>query len=275
MGFAVSPDSYDRFMGRFSRPLAAVFADFAGVARAGSDDGDADDAGPSRAVLDVGCGPGALTAELLERGARVSAVDPSAEFVAAAQQRHPAAAVLEAAAEALPFADEAFDAALAQLVVHFMRDPAAGIAEMTRVTRPGGTVAACVWDHRRGPLALFWQGVASLHRGDGPVPGEAHRAGQHEGDLDRLLRGAGLADVEATALEVEAAFDGFDDWWATFELGVGPAGDHVAGLDQRARQALRAACRALLPGDAPFVVHGVAHAARGTRPAGRAPLRPS
>jgi ubiquinone/menaquinone biosynthesis C-methylase UbiE len=135
MSFVVAADAYDRFMGRYSVPLAPRFADFAAVA-------------PGQHVLDVGCGPGALTAELVKRVGpdAVSAVDPSEPFVAAARERHPGVTVERAAAEQLPFGVGAFDAALAQLVVHFMTDPVAGLREMARVTREGGVVAACVWD---------------------------------------------------------------------------------------------------------------------------------
>src|SRR5206468_5388483 len=119
-------------------------------------------------LLDVGCGPGALTAELVNRVGpnAVSAVEPSASFVAAARERLPGVDMRQTGAERLPFGDAAFDAALAQLVVHFMVDPVAGLREMGRVTRPGGVVAACVWDHAggRGPLSAFWQAVR------GPAP---------------------------------------------------------------------------------------------------------
>src|ERR687898_2831921 len=153
MSFTVAADAYDRFMGRYSVPLAPRLADFAGVA-------------PGQRVLDVGCGPGALTAELATRlGAdAVSAVDPSEPFVAAARERHPGVSVQRAAAEQLPFEDQAFDAALAQLVVHFMADPVVGLREMARVTRKGGFVAACVWDLAGGtaPLSLFWESAREL-----------------------------------------------------------------------------------------------------------------
>src|ERR1700729_1943675 len=135
-------------MGRYSEPLAVQFADLAGIGR-------------GQRVLDVGCGPGALTAELVSRAGAdaVSAVEPSASFAAAVRERLPGADIRLAAAERLPFATDIFDAALAQLVVHFMADPVAGLREMARVTRPGGVVAACVWDHAggRGPLAAFWR----------------------------------------------------------------------------------------------------------------------
>ncbi len=250
MGFAVSADAYDRFMGRFSEPLAPVLADFAAV--------------PAGAVLDVGCGPGALTAELLRRGATVAAVDPSAPFVAAVRARHPGVDVREASAESLPFDDASFDAALAQLVVHFMRDPDAGLREMTRVTRAGGTVAACVWDHATGPLGAFWAAVATLHDGQGHPPSEAPRTGSHRGDLARVLSGAGLRGVVEEPIHVTVPFERFEAWWEPFELGVGPAGDHVAALDAAARERLRDACRAQLP-EPPFEVRAVAWAARGTR----------
>ena len=153
MSFAVPAAAYDRFMGRYSLPLAPQFAEFAAVS------------GGQR-VLDVGCGPGALTAELAGRAgpATVSAVDPSEPFVAAARARHPEADIRLASAEDLPFPDGVFDAALAQLVVHFMAEPAAGLAEMARVTRRDGVVAACVWDYSggRGPLSRFWAAAREL-----------------------------------------------------------------------------------------------------------------
>ncbi|ROR67448.1 class I SAM-dependent methyltransferase [Agrococcus jenensis] len=253
MGFAVSAESYDRFMGRFSVPLAAVFADFSGVA-----------AGAAGAVLDVGSGPGALTDELLARGATATAIDPSPSFVAAARARHPSVEVVEGVAEALPFADAVFDAALAQLVVHFMRDPVQGLAEMARVTRHGGAVAACVWDHATGPLGVFWAAVATLHDGPGEPPSEARRPGAHRGELGDVLRAAGLRDVREEPIAVTVAFSDVDSWWQPFELGVGPPGDHVAGLDAAARERLRDRCAELLP-EPPFEVRAVAWAARGTR----------
>src|SRR6516162_323114 len=135
MSFDVPAEAYDAFMGRYSRHLSAQMADLAGVSA-------------GQTVLDVGCGPGVLTTELAARaGAEaVTAVDPSEQFVLAVRDRVPGATVERASAESLPFSDEAFDAALAQLVVHFMADPVAGLAEMRRVTRAGGSVAACVWD---------------------------------------------------------------------------------------------------------------------------------
>ena len=250
MSFNVGADEYDRFMGRYSVLLAPLLADLADVA-----DG--------QQVLDVGCGPGALTAELARRlgPAAVAAVDPSESFVAAAQERHPGVSVQRGAAEQLPFADQAFDAALAQLVVLFMAQPVVGLREMARVTRKNGVVAACVWDHAggQGPLSLFWEAARELDPG---VQGESQLAGAREGHLAQLFREAGLHEIQESALSVSVAHPSFDDWWEPFKLGVGPAGAHVAGLDATRQARLRELCREMQP-PAPFVVTALAWAARG------------
>jgi SAM-dependent methyltransferase len=248
--FAVAADAYDRFMGRYSAPLAPEFADFAGVA-------------VGQRILDVGCGPGALIAELVARvgPASVAAVDPSDPFVAAARERHPGVDVQRAAAEELPHDDDAFDAALAQLVVHFMTDPVAGLREMARVTHAGGVVAACVWDHAGGggPLSAFWD---AAHEIDSDIEDESELAGARAGHLTQLFEAAGLQDVEETALSVEVAHRSFDEWWEPFTLGVGPAGAFTAGLDANRQEQLRDRCRARLPA-APFAITARAWAARG------------
>jgi SAM-dependent methyltransferase len=250
MTFAVAADAYDRFMGRYSTFLAPQMADFAGVAS-------------GQRVLDVGCGPGALTSELVARlgAANVSAADPSEQFVAAARERHPGVDVQLAPAEDLPFADDEFDAALAQLVVHFMADPVRGLAEMARVTRSGGVVAACVWDHagEQTPLAPFW---AAVHELDPEAMDESGLAGGREGHLAELFAGAGLRNVEATALPVHVEHATFDEWWEPFTLGVGPAGAYLAALDPPQRDDLRERSR-LRVSDPPFTLATRAWAARG------------
>jgi SAM-dependent methyltransferase len=249
MSFNVSADAYGRFMGRFSEPLAAPFADVARP-RVG------------QRALDVGCGPGGLTAELVERlGAdAVSAVDPSDPFIAATRARLPGVDVRCAVAEQLPFPEDSFDLVLAQLVVHFMGDPVAGLAEMTRVARPGGTVAACVWDHAGGggPLAAFWRAARDV---DPHVRDESGLAGAREGHLAALCREAGLTDVEPLSLTITVPFATFDEWWAPFTLGVGPAGAYVAQLDEAQRRELRQRCARLLP-PAPFEIAASAWCAR-------------
>ena len=249
MVFDGGADSYGRFMGRFSEPLAVQFAQFAGV-QAG------------QRVLDVGCGPGALTAQLVRRvgSGAVSAIDPAAKFVTAVRGRFPGIGVQRGVAERLPFADGTFDATLAQLGVHCMAAPGAGLAEMTRVTRPGGLVAACVWDHagRAGPLAAFWQAVHDLDR---HAADEAGLAGAREGHLAELCAAAGLRDIETGSLTVEIRFATFTDWWDPFTLGVGPAGAYVRQLDRAQCAALRARCAQLLP-SAPFCLSASAWSVR-------------
>jgi len=250
MSFDVAAEAYDRFMGRYSVPLSPQLADLAGVTA-------------GQHVLDVGCGPGALTGELVRRvgAAHVAAVDPSEPFVAAVAARNPGVIVQRAAAEDLPFVDGRFDATLAQLVIHFMTDPVAGLTEMARVTRSGGVVAACVWDFagERAPLSDFWAAAREL---DPNVDDESRLAGVREGDLVELMGAAGLRDVSEATLIVRLEHPTFDAWWEPYLGGVGPAGSFVAGLTPERQVELRELCRARLP-DAPFVQTAVAWAARG------------
>ncbi len=251
MTFNVAASAYDAFMGRYSRLLVGQMADLAGV-HAGD------------RAIDVGCGPGALTSELVARlgAASVAAVDPSEPFVIAARERMPGVDVQQATAESLPYPDTTFDAALAQLVVHFMADPLAGIREMARVTKPGGVVVACVWDFAggRSPLNPFWDAVAA---NDPANPGESRYAGARQGHLVEILRAAGLAKVEEHVLEADVTHPTFDDWWLPFSGGVGPAGAHAKAMDPAARAALALRIRASLPPE-PFTINARAWAARGT-----------
>ena len=250
MSFDVAAEAYDGFMGRFSRLLSAQMADLASV-RAG------------QRALDVGCGTGALTGELVDRlgPSAVAAADPSEPFVAATRARHPGVDVRRAPAERLPFEDKSFDAALAQLVVHFMKDPLAGLTEMGRVTRRDGVVAACVWDHggSQGPLRLFWDAARAM---DPDVDDESRRPGTREGQLAELFQAAGLRDVKATTLSVRLEHATFEAWWEPFTHGVGPAGAYLASLDHDRRAELRDRCRRRVLAE-PFATTAVAWAARG------------
>jgi SAM-dependent methyltransferase len=250
MTFDVAADAYDRFMGRYSRQLSPQMADLAGVRH-------------GQRAIDVGCGPGALTAELVERlGAEaVAAVDPSEPFVAAAGARNPGVDVRQATADDLPFPDASFDATLAQLVVHFMPDPVAGLLEMARVTRKGGVIAACVWDHAGGggPLGAFWDAAREL---DPDVHDESGLAGARAGHLSELFEAAGLEDVQETTVTSSLEHRSFEEWWEPYTLGVGPAGAYAASLDPDWQADLRERCRRRLPA-APFVLTARAWAARG------------
>lgn len=254
MSFDVAGSAYGRFMGRYSEPLAVPFTTFADVSS-----GDR--------VLDVGCGPGALTVHLssVTHPALISAVDPSPPFVEAVAERCPEVDVVLAAAEVLPFPDDVFDVALAELVVHFMDDPVAGLREMARVCKPGGHVAACVWDGATGALGPFWEAVHAI---DPSAQDESALAGAREGDLADLFGAAGLATIETDSIRVEVVHPTFDEWWEPYTLGVGPAGEYVTQLDEGARERLATAARAAL-GVGPFTVSATAWAARGKAVAGR------
>jgi SAM-dependent methyltransferase len=245
VGFEVTAQAYRRFMGRYSEPLAVVFADACSVPTDGSS---------GLRALDVGCGTGALTRVLVDRLGvdAVGACDPSESFVAAVRSRFPGLDVRAASAEALPYDDSAFERTLAGLVVHFMADPVAGLAEMARVTVPGGVVGATVWDFETGagPLDVFWRAARTL---DPDVRDESGLAGVRAGQLLALFESAGMAGAVPSALSVDVVHPSFEEWWEPFTLGVGPAGDLVQRLSDGDRQALRARCREMLP-PAPFTV---------------------
>jgi len=238
-----SDTAYDKFMGRFSVRLAPLFADFSGVS-AGS------------RVLDVGAGTGALTSELLRRDATVAAMDPSPEFVATLKSRFPDVDAREAGAEELPWPDGSFDAALAQLVIAFMADADAGVAEMRRVVEPGGVVAVCMWDRERMDLLHAVNQVQAVVDPDRSADVQRFRSA----DSIANLLGDG-AEVEL--LVVDAEYADFDEFWSALTGGVGPAGAWVASLDEDRRAQAHEELRRFLgnPGGA-FTLTGRAWAAR-------------
>ena len=250
MTFNVAAEDYAQFMGRYADPLAALFVDL--VLDSGSVE-------PGDRVLDVGCGPGTVTAVLVERlrADRVAAVDPSPTLVAAARDRFPSVDVRWAAAEDLPFADASFGAALAQLVVPFMADPVRGLTEMRRVVRAGGVVAACAWDVTHGPIAPFWDAADELDPGAGRA---TDLPGAREGQLAALMESAGLTDVRSANLTVQVQVPTFEEWWAPFAFGIGPAGEYFVSLSTDQQGALRDRCLQELS-DEPVRITGTARAA--------------
>ncbi len=226
--FLASGQAYDQFMGRYSRPLAVAFVDAVGVAS-------------GHAVLDVGCGPGALTGVLADvvGPEAVSAFDPSPPFVAECTARHPGVTVRTGRAEAMPFGDARFDFALAQLVLHFVDDPGQVASEFRRVLRPGGVAAACVWDFADGMemLRLFWDSALVV---DPKAPDEAQtlKFGR-QGEITDLLEAAGFGDVTETTFDVQSTYSSFDELWVGFLAGIGPAGSFCVSLGASQRTALR------------------------------------
>lgn len=253
--FRVDDAAYDRFMGRYSRPLARVFADFADV-RSGLD------------VLDVGCGPGALTQELVARvgDGAVRAVDPSESFVAACADRHPGVEVRLGRGEEIPFDDGSVDRVLAQLVLHFVSDPEQVAREFARLLRPEGVAAACVWDFARGMqmLRAFWDAALAV-RPDAPDEARTLRFGG-PGEIADLLDAAGFVEIEEAELAVETSYENFEELWDGFLEGVGPAGAFCVSLGGDDRAAVRDELFARLgEPTGSFTLEAVARAARGHR----------
>ena len=221
--------AYANFLGRYSEPLADEFVRAAGVRH-------------GERILDVGCGPGALATRLAEivGAEQVAAIEPSESFAEACRALVPGADVQVGPAEALPFGDDTFDRSLSQLVFHFVDDPVAAVGEMARVTRPGGTVAACVWDATGGMTMIrsYWDAARVA---DANPPDEIERFGGRQGQLAELWREAGLREVTDGVLEVSAAYRDFDELWESFVGGVGPVGVHALSLDSDGREAVRRA----------------------------------
>ena len=234
--FSSPAEHYDRFMGRYTVPLARALADKVGVSE-------------RMRVLDVGCGPGGLTSELASRvGAEnVAAIDPAEQFVAACLERNPGADVRQGIAEELPWEDDTFDASLSCLVIAFMRDADAGVRQMARVTKPGGRVGVCMWDIAGGGmtmLRLFWKAIKTVKP---EVGDERQRAGTSEGDIAERMKRAGLRDVAGGALEVSVEYSGFEDFWEPLTFAVGPAGQALAKLEDEDKAAVCEAVRSELP----------------------------
>ena len=226
--FAVAAATYDSFMGRYSGSLAELFADAAGVA-------------PGQSAVDVGCGPGALTAVLVARlgAGSVAACDPTPGFLAECAARHPGIEVAPGRAEAIPFGTDRFDHAMAQLVLHFVSEPDQAANEMSRVVRPGGVVSACVWDFSDGMEMLrgFWDAALAIDPG---APDEARtlRFGR-PGEIADLFASAGMTDIVESTLAVSSTYASFDELWRSFLAGVGPAGAYCVALPDDHRAQLR------------------------------------
>jgi ubiquinone/menaquinone biosynthesis C-methylase UbiE len=244
-----SDSAYDAFMGRYSRRLAPVFADFAGL-------------GEGSCVADVGAGTGALTGELVRRGLRVVAADPSPPFVETLRERLPDVDARVAPAEELPWDDESFDAALAQLVVSFMSDAPAGVLEMRRIVKPGGTIAVCMWD-RQGMEMLA--AVAHAQRTFGSRTRMADTGYRTREEIETLF-GDGFGDLHIELLETDASYSGFDEFWSALSGGAGPAGAWLATLEGETREAAQSEIRRRIgEPEGPFTLTAKAWGARAIR----------
>ncbi len=256
MSVFASADAYDRWVGRYGPSLSAALIEFVGVKE-------------GMLALDVGCGPGALTATLVDLlGAKnVAAVDPSEPFVEAAKARLPGVEILVAPAEKLPFMDDRIDVVLSQLVVNFMADAEAGVREMARVAKPGGTVAACVWDYADGMTSIraFWDAAREVEPEKGAAADENVMRWCGDGELAELWRTAGLEDVRFGSITAKASYEDFEQLWEPLPTGIAPSGQFTASLGADGQVALHDAYKRLLGvGDGPFELTARAWAVAGT-----------
>lgn len=229
-----SADAYERYVGRWSRPVAAEFLNWLA-------------APPGCDWLDVGCGTGALTSTILERAAprRVAAYDLSTDYVDAARERvrDPRAEFGQADARSLPGPAETFNVAVSGLVLNFVPEPGRAVEEMRRLVKRGGMVAVYVWDYaeRMQLMRVFWDAAVALD----PAAAELDEGGRFPICRPEALRGvfedAGLSDVELRGIEVPTRFESFADYWEPFLGGQGPAPGYLASLDESGRTKLRAA----------------------------------
>lgn len=262
----MTPDVWDdaerleRYVGRWSRLVACEFVDWLGVP-------------PGGRWLDVGCGSGALTETVLALAepASVAAVDTSQAYVeyAACRVNDPRAAFAVGDAQALDRADASFDAVASSLVLNFLPDPARGVAEMARVVRPGGVVGGYVWDYA-GEMQLmrrFWDAAVELDPAAAELDEGRRMAGCNPPALEGLFSGSGLENVETRGIDAPTVFAGFDDYWAPFEGGQGPAPGYCVSLPQDRREALRERLRETLPVEADGSIWLIARAwaVRGSR----------
>jgi ubiquinone/menaquinone biosynthesis C-methylase UbiE len=265
---AQGADGYEAVMGRWSRRLAIPFLNFAGLPAGGR-------------VLDAGCGTGSLVTALAAKPglAAIEAMDFEEAFVAALRKRNvdPRVSARQGDVCALPYGESEFDGVYSLLVLHWVSDPHKAVREMRRVVRPGGTVAATVWDNYGGMPSwrLFWDTIAALEpeaADKGPTRSRRPMTGQ--GELREAFERAGFVEVEDTMLTIRMDYADFEDFWIPMAYGQGQFGAYFDGLPEERRNRLREAVRAsYLSGtnDGPRGFASVAWAVRGIAPRGRAP----
>ena len=255
---SAAAEAYDHHVGRYGARLAAGLIGVAGIR-------------PGQRALDVGCGPGSVTRPLADLlgPENVAGVDPSESFVDACRMRVPGADVRVGVGERLPFPDGSFDAVLAQLVVQLMDDRAAGVRAMARVARPGGTVAACVWDSGTMPLLRsFWDAALEVAPERAGALDDGRRVGYgRPAELGELFEDSGLTEVSTGELLVDAAYGSFDELFRPFAAGVGHSGSCFTSLDDDAQARLRESARRRLGSPrGPFTLTARVWWARGVRP---------
>jgi SAM-dependent methyltransferase len=234
--------AYERFMGRWSTLVASEFLSWLDIP-------------PARSWLDVGCGTGSLTSLILEKyqPMEIISVDASSDFIAHAQRSIPNPNVhfKVGLAQSLEIDSNSMDAVVSGLVLNFVPQPEAAILEMLRVTKPGGKIGIFLWDYADGMqmLRYFWDAAVELDHNAIELDEGIRFPICQEGQLDSLVREAGIKQVEGTAIEERTVFQDFDDYWQPFLGGVGPASSYAMSLDQKDRQELEDLLRQSLPID--------------------------
>lgn len=232
-------DPYERYIGRWSRKVAPRFLSWLGIE-------------PGRRWLDVGCGTGALTAAIIEHAAplAVTGVEPSEGFLKTAAQRLAGKATLrQGNAAAIPLDDASVEVVVSGLVLNFVPDPAAGVAEMARVCAPGGTIGAYVWDYAEGMQLIrrFWDAALAIDARAAPLDESARFPLCNPDALRELFERAALREIEVTAIDIPTRFESFEDYWSPFLGGQGPAPGYAMSLDEAMRARLRSRLEESLP----------------------------
>jgi SAM-dependent methyltransferase len=246
-------DEYERYVGRWSRPVAIRFLEWLAVPR-------------ERHWLEVGCGTGALTQTVLDRASplHIAAVEPSPGYLAAARERirDPRVTFQQSGGERLPVADRSADVAISGLVMNFVPEPMLALAEQVRAVRPGGLVAAYVWDYagRMELMRRFWDAAVALDSAAAPKDEGVRFPLASSDALSALWRDVGLRRVEVVNIDVPTVFANFDDYWRPFLGGQAPAPGYCMSLDDTRRTALRERLRATLPTQADGSIHLIARA---------------
>lgn len=252
---------YERYVGRWSRQVAPLFLAWLDVPA-------------GKRWLDVGCGTGALCAAILDQRSpeSVAGVEPSEGFLKTARENLAGRASLyQGSADAIPLPDGSVDAVVSGLVLNFVPDPLAGLAEMKRVARADAIIAAYVWDYagKMDLMRIFWDAAVELNPAASKLDEGARFPLCNPRALERLFEEAGLNSVEVKPLDIPTPFQSFDDYWQPFLGGQGPAPAYAMSLDEAARGRLRDRLRERLRPDAAGAIALTARAwaVRGTAPA--------
>ena len=255
-------ESYERFMGRWSRLLAPLLVDFVKISDSGQ-------------ILDIGSGTGSLSFAIAEKRPRchILGIDPSQEYVAYAKSKNPFPARVNfqvGDAQDLKFPDASFESSHSLLVFNFIPNSRRALQEVRRVTKPGGWISAAVWDYGAGMrmLRVFWDAAASLDARAEALD-EKHMPLCRAGELSQLWKDGGLAEVQETPLDIAMRFHSFADYWEAFQLGQGPAGTYARTLGPEKLKSLRSEVKSRLSSAAdatPFALPARAWAVRGTIP---------